>query len=140
VRTVERFVGTSEGSVTWRPTLDNAEIGSFLDASTCLVLPSQSEGLPRIVMESFCRGRPVIATRVGGVPDLVRDDVNGLLVKSGDADGLAAALVRVLGSPDEARRLADAAAASDGPWKASAEEFAQRTRQLVEAVLAQAAP
>jgi glycosyltransferase involved in cell wall biosynthesis len=140
VRTVERFVRDSEGSVSWRPTLDNTEIAGFLDAATCLVLPSQSEGLPRIVMEAFCRGRPAIATRVGGVPDLVRDDVNGLLVDSRDASGLAEALVRVLGSPDEAQRLAAGAAASDGPWKASAEEFALRTRQLVDAVLAAAAP
>ncbi|MDX6514999.1 MAG: hypothetical protein QOH73_665 [Gaiellaceae bacterium] len=134
-REVEHFVGRSGGSVTWVPRLENAAIPSFLDEATCLFLPSESEGLPRIVMESFCRGRPVVATRAGGVPDLVRDGENGFVLERGDAPGLAAALVHVLGNADEARRLAAGAAASNGPWRASAEEFAARTRALVDAVL-----
>ena len=55
--------------------------------STALVLPSRSEGLPRIVLESFCRGRPVVAARAGGVVDLVRDGENGVLVDVEDAGG-----------------------------------------------------
>jgi glycosyltransferase involved in cell wall biosynthesis len=135
---VERFVAASEGSVTWVPRLENAAIGELLDQSTCLVLPSRSEGLPRIVMESFCRGRPVVATSVGGVPDLVVDGVNGMLVKTGDSTGLAEALIRVLGDPTEAQRLAAGAAATDGPWRATPEDFAARTSALVEAALARA--
>jgi glycosyltransferase involved in cell wall biosynthesis len=110
-------------------------VAELLDASTCLVLPSQSEGLPRIVMEAFCRGRAVVATRVGGVPDLVRDGENGLLVDRGDAAGLAAALGRILGSQEEAERLASGAAATDGPWRATPEDFAARTRALVDHAL-----
>jgi glycosyltransferase involved in cell wall biosynthesis len=135
-RSIRRFVEHSEGSVEWRARLEGDEVARLLDASTCLVLPSQSEGLPRIVMEAFCRGRPVVATRVGGVPDLVRHGENGLLVERADASGLGAALVRVLGDPEEAQRLAEGAAATDGPWRASPEEFARRTRALVEAALA----
>jgi glycosyltransferase involved in cell wall biosynthesis len=137
---VRRFVERSEGSVTWVERLDNTEVAAFLDASTCLFLPSESEGLPRIVMEAFCRGRPVVATRAGGVPDLVRDGENGYVLERGDAEGLAAALVRVLGDPAEARRLAAGAAASDGPWRATPEDFATRTRAVVEAVLARREP
>jgi glycosyltransferase involved in cell wall biosynthesis len=140
VAEVERFVARSEGSVTWAPRLANDEIAGFLDAATCLFLPSESEGLPRIIMESFCRGRPVVATRAGGVPDLVRDGENGFLLERGDAPGLAAALVRVLGDPEEARRLAAGAAASDGLWRATPEDFAARTRAVVDAVLARREP
>jgi glycosyltransferase involved in cell wall biosynthesis len=46
-------------------------------------------------MEAFCRGRPVVATALGGMPDLVRDGENGLLVPRADADGLGAALRRM---------------------------------------------
>jgi len=135
-RSVERFVARSEGAVTWLAGVDNARIGELLDAATCLVLASRSEGLPRIVMEAFCRGRPVVATAVGGVPDLVRGGENGLLAKSGDGSALGEALARVLGDPEEARRLAAGAAASDGLWRATPQDFAERTRDLVEAVLA----
>jgi glycosyltransferase involved in cell wall biosynthesis len=135
VRAVRRFVESSEGSVVWRERLAGEAVAELLDASTCLVLPSQSEGLPRIVMEAFCRGRAVVATRVGGVPDLVRDGENGLLVDRGDAAGLAAALGRILGSQEEAERLASGAAATDGPWRATPEDFAARTRALVDHAL-----
>jgi glycosyltransferase involved in cell wall biosynthesis len=131
-----RFVAHAEGSVEWRERLAQDEVAQLLDESTCLVLPSQSEGLPRIVMEAFCRGRSVVATAVGGVPDLVRDGDNGLLVPRANAGALGAALVRVLGDPAEAARLAVGAAATSGPWHASPEEFARRTRVLVERALA----
>jgi glycosyltransferase involved in cell wall biosynthesis len=130
------FVARSERTVTWRERLAGDEVAQLLDSSTCLVLPSQSHGLPGIVMEAFCRGRPVVATAVGGVPDLVRDGENGLLVRRADAHGLGAALGRVLADPQEAARLAAGAAATTGPWRATPEDFARRTRALVEAALA----
>src|SRR5262249_14583600 len=77
--------------------LDSAGVGRALDETTVLVLPSRSEGLPRIVIEAFCRGRAVIGTRAGGIPDIVEDGVNGLLVPLENAAALAEALVRVLG-------------------------------------------
>jgi glycosyltransferase involved in cell wall biosynthesis len=133
---VEEFVRRSAGSVTWVPRLANADVPGFLDDATCLVMSSQTEGLPRVAMEAFCRGRAVIATSVGGLPDLVDEGSNGLLVERGDAAGLAAALIRVLGDPAEAERLGARAARTDGAWKADAVEFAARTRRLVDAALA----
>ena len=76
--------------------LPPAKLKEEFDASTMLVLPSRSEGLGRVVIESFARGRPVIGARVGGIPDLVRNEVNGLLVPSDDADALAEAMIRLL--------------------------------------------
>ncbi|HZC14006.1 MAG TPA: glycoside hydrolase family 15 protein, partial [Thermoleophilaceae bacterium] len=55
-----------------------------LDASTLLVLPSRSEGMGRVIVEALCRGRPVVASRVGGIRDLVVDGENGILVEPGE--------------------------------------------------------
>ena len=119
----------------WTPRVPNDEIPSMLDAATVLVLPSRSEGLGRIVVEALCRGRPVVATRVGGITDLVRDGENGLLVPPRDRAALADALVRVLTDRFLAERLAAAARPSVEPWIATPEEYARRTRKLVEQVI-----
>ncbi len=140
---VLRIVGTGsrthvvEGLVQseWTPRVPNDEIPEVLDASTCLVLPSRSEGLGRIVVEALCRGRPVVATRVGGITDLVRDGENGLLVPPRDPAALAGALVRVLTDRALAERLAAAARPSVEPWLATPEDYARRTRELVEQVI-----
>jgi glycosyltransferase involved in cell wall biosynthesis len=116
----------------WDARLSQTEISTALDESTVLVLPSRSEGMGRVIVEAFCRARPVIGTRVGGIPDLVDDGVNGLLVEPGDTAGLADALVRVLGDRELAERLSGAALASAGLWNVSPEEFASRLRSLVE--------
>ncbi len=115
----------------WYPALDQAELLSELDRSTALVLPSRSEGLPRIVLESFCRGRPVVGARAGGVVDVVRDGENGVLVEVEDATTLADALVDVLVEPTWAAELAAGAARSASEWLATPEEFAERVRDLV---------
>jgi glycosyltransferase involved in cell wall biosynthesis len=118
----------------WTAAVPNDEIPGMLDAATVLVLPSRSEGLGRIVVEALCRGRPVVATRVGGITDLVRDGENGLLVRPQDPAALADALVRVLTDRALAKRLAEAARPSVEPWIATPEDYARRTRELVEEV------
>jgi glycosyltransferase involved in cell wall biosynthesis len=120
----------------WYRSVDQAEVASLLDESTALALPSRSEGLPRIVMEAFCRGRPIVGARSGGIPDLVVDGENGLLVESERSPELVRALLRVLGERALAERLAGGAAATDGLWKATATEFARRTAALVERAIA----
>jgi glycosyltransferase involved in cell wall biosynthesis len=106
-------------------------VASALDESTLLVLPSRSEGMGRVIVEAFCRARPVVASRVGGIPDLVEDGRNGLLVEPGDTEGLADALVRVLDDRDLAERLGVAAGSSAGLWTVSPEDFAARLDDLV---------
>lgn len=115
----------------WLPALEQSELVQELDTSTALVLPSRSEGLPRIVLESFCRGRPVVAARAGGVVDIVRDGVNGVLVDVEDPAALADALVDVLLDPAWAEELARGAARSAADWLATPEEYAGRVRDLV---------
>ena len=73
-------LATLEGSVKFTGTVPREEVRDLLDASRLLVLPSRSEGMGRVILEAFARGRPVVATRVGGVPELVEDGVTGRLV------------------------------------------------------------
>ncbi|MGH2635731.1 MAG: glycosyltransferase family 4 protein [Actinomycetota bacterium] len=72
------------------------DVRRLIDAATLIVLPSRSEGLGRVVLEAFGRARPVVASRVGGIPELVVDGANGLLVPPGDRMALAGAIVRLL--------------------------------------------
>lgn len=65
--------------------------------ATMLVLPSRSEGMGRVIIEAFCRGRPVVATAVGGIVDLVSSEHNGVLFPPEDEAALASAMVSVLG-------------------------------------------
>ena len=98
------------------------------------MLPSRSEGLGRVVVESFCRGRGVVGSRVGGIPDIVEDGRTGKLVPPGDARALADALVEVLSDGALAERLGLAARAAVEPWLATPEEYALRIRELVDEV------
>ena len=74
------------------------EMALWMNAADCLCLPSRSEGMPNVVLENLACGRPVVASRVGDVPGLVRDGVDGFVVEDGPAfpDRLADALGRAL--------------------------------------------
>jgi glycosyltransferase involved in cell wall biosynthesis len=131
---VERAAADATLRVSWTPRLSQAEVAAALDASTCLVLPSRSEGMGRVVVEAFCRGRPVVGTRVGGTPDIVRDGENGLLVPAEDASALADALVRALSDRELLERLAGGARESARAWIQTPGEYAARMRELVDSV------
>jgi glycosyltransferase involved in cell wall biosynthesis len=130
----KRLVAALPEQTVWAETLSTAEVVSALDEATILVLPSRSEGLGRVVVEAFCRGRGVVASRVGGIPDLVADGETGILVQPGDSAALAEALVRVLSDRALAERLGAAARIAVEPWIATPEEYAQHIRELVEKV------
>jgi glycogen(starch) synthase len=81
-------------------------------AADASVLASSWENFPHTVVESLAVGTPVIATRVGGVPEVVEDGVNGLLVPPGDVEALAGAIRRFAAEPLLRARLHEAAAPS----------------------------
>ena len=131
---VEELAAEFSESVTWTSTVPTGEVAAALDAATVLVLPSRSEGLGRVVVEAFCRGRAVVGSRVGGIPDLVTDGETGLLVSPADAQALADALVAVLEDQALATRLGSAARAAIEPWLATPADYARRIRSLVDDV------
>jgi glycosyltransferase involved in cell wall biosynthesis len=115
--------------------LEPAEVAAALDAARALVLPSASEGLPRVAIEAFLRGRAVVGTRAGGIPDIVRDGENGLLVPFRDAEALAAAIVSLLEDRELARQLGEGARDSAAAWVSTPSEYARRVRAVLDAVL-----
>ena len=76
------------------------DVGRFYDAIDVLLLPSANEGTPVSVIEALAGGRPVVATRVGGTADVVRDGTDGFLVAVGDVGALAARLAELAADPD----------------------------------------
>ena len=126
---VRQLLTDLPAQTTWAERLTQEEVADAMDAATCLVLPSRSEGLGRVLIESFLRERPVVAMSVGGIRDVVEDGVNGLLVASDDE--LADALVRLLTDRPLAERLAAGARRSAERWLASPAEYADRIAGLV---------
>jgi glycosyltransferase involved in cell wall biosynthesis len=132
----ERLVADLPQQTRWTESLQTSEVARALDEATVLVLPSRSEGLGRVVVEAFCRGRGVVGSRVGGIPDLVTDGENGVLVPPEDPAALADALVRVLSDRALAERLGAAGREAVGPWLATPQEYARQISDLVERVVA----
>jgi L-malate glycosyltransferase len=82
-----------------------ADIAGILADTTVSVLPSLSEGLSNVLLESMAAGVPVVATRVGGSPEIIDNGTTGLLVPPGDPQGLADAIGAVVDDLDLAKRL-----------------------------------
>jgi glycosyltransferase involved in cell wall biosynthesis len=130
---VDRLV--ADGLAAHFPELPPDQVAQHLDDATVLVLPSRYEGLGRVVIEAFARGRGVVASRAGGILDLVVDGEEGLLVDPEDTDALAAALVRALSDRALAERLGAAAHQRFPDWNQTPEQFAGRLRALVDSVI-----
>lgn len=84
------------------------EVAPWYAAFDAFVLPSANEGTPVSAMEALAAGCPVVATRVGGVPDVVRDGVDGFLVEPSDVEGLVERLAELASSPETRKRMGEA--------------------------------
>jgi sugar transferase (PEP-CTERM/EpsH1 system associated) len=88
----------------WLPGARN-DISEILRGLDCFVLPSLSEGISNTILEAMATGLPVVATRVGGNPELIEPGVTGLLVRAGDVEGLADTLLALWRERDRASAL-----------------------------------
>lgn len=84
------------------------DLQEFFSIMDLLVLPSLTEGLPNVVLEAFACAKPVVATRVGGVPEIVEDGVNGFLVPPANPRLLAEAIINCLSSKGLGRSFGEA--------------------------------
>ena len=89
---------------------DPAAVAEYYRAADVYLHPSRAESFGLAVLEAMACGTPVVASNVGGIPEIVQDGVSGLLVAVGDADALAAAALCVLNDRDLSERLAAAGA------------------------------
>ncbi len=83
-----------------------------LSRATVFALPSHNEGVPMALLEAMSRSLPVLTTPVGGIPEVIENDRNGLMVTPGDVDAIEVALNRLLSSSAERARLGAAARAT----------------------------
>jgi teichuronic acid biosynthesis glycosyltransferase TuaC len=128
--TIERRVAAAglAAEITLRGAVAQTDVSQWIAAARLLCLPSLSEGTPNVVVEALASGIPVVASRVGGVPELVRDDVNGRLVAPQRVGELAQALDTALSQdwdPAAIRR-----SVTHLTWSA----LAERNRDLFESI------
>ncbi|WP_405228013.1 glycosyltransferase family 4 protein [Lentisalinibacter sediminis] len=87
-------------------------VASYLASFDIFAFPSLHEGLGSILLDALRLGVPVVASDVGGIPDIITDDVNGMLIPAGDAESLTAAVERLAGHPELRQRYAEAGKAA----------------------------
>ncbi len=85
-----------------------SDIPELLALADLFVHPTLDDALPTVLAEAMASHTPIVASAVGGVPEMVEDGVNGLLVPPGDADALAAVCIDLLGQPDRLEALGEA--------------------------------
>ncbi len=115
---------------------DSAGVAEAFGAADAVVLPSHNEGLPVVVCEAMLSQRAVVATTVGGIPEIIHDGTTGLLVAPQASDELASALTRILGNAPLRGRLADGArqfAAEHLTWRINAQRYGDIYRDAVAA-------
>jgi glycosyltransferase involved in cell wall biosynthesis len=105
-----------------------------IEDAAVVVVPSLGEGFGMVALEAMERSRPVIASAVGGLPEIVADGETGLVVPSGDAEALAEAIVALAGDPERAARMGAA-----GRERALAEFTPERSARRIEELYAGAA-
>lgn len=111
--------------VRFRGHLDRPSVAAILACAIALVLPSRSDNLPLAILEAMQAGLPIVATRVGGIPEEVRHEEEGLLVPPEDPVALAEALTRIICDSELRRRLGAAARARAATftWERTAEQY-----------------
>lgn len=98
-KTVAQDLGIDTAVTFWGPKIGAEKVARFANASL-LTLPSYAEGLPIVILEALAAGLPVVATRVGGIPEVVSEGENGFLIEPGDVERLTERIGALLNYPD----------------------------------------
>lgn len=127
---VELFAGTKTHFVGY---LKGEELSQAYASADMFVFPSALETFGLVVVEAMAAGLPVVSSRVGGVPDVVKEGVNGYTFDSGDIDGLIAGVRAIVESPDRQQRMSiDARAfAETQSWDAMMDEVIVHYQRLI---------
>ena len=120
--------------------LDTEQVRQAILESRAMVLPSLSEGLPVVLMESLALGRPAIATAISGIPELIEAGVNGWLVPVGSAEALAVAMRQALETPRDRLEAMGRAGAATVAEKHDASCEARRLQALFRSAATRSAP
>ena len=118
-----RFVGT----------VPHERLPGYLSVATVFARPSRSEGLGTAFLEAMAAGLPVVASPVGGIPDIVQDGLNGLLAEPDDEAGIALCLSRILGNGLLAKQFSEHAleTAADYDWSHIADRMTRVYRGII---------
>jgi glycosyltransferase involved in cell wall biosynthesis len=111
----ELFAPDLRERVRLHPWADQSNLVALYDAYGLFLFPSHYEGFGKTPFEAMARGLAVVATRVGGLVDLVRDGENGFLCAPGDAEGLYRRVAGLLADPAQAARLGEQARRTAAP-------------------------
>jgi glycosyltransferase involved in cell wall biosynthesis len=107
--------------VHFHPAVDFSETPGLIDQCDALIVPSRDEVTPMVILEAMAAGKPVIASAVGGIPEMIADNQTGLFFKSEDAVQLAAALTRLATDESLGRTIGRAG-----------QEFVRRNRSIAQ--------
>lgn len=97
-----------QGNLEFLGPLHHSQIAEFLSSIDVFVLPSHSEAMPMSILQALSASRPILATPVGAVPDLVQEGVNGFLVPVGNVEALTERLCELASQPDLVQRMGQA--------------------------------
>ncbi len=116
-------------NVIFKGRLNEKELYQEFEECAILILPSIEESSPMVIEQAMAAGKAVVATRVGGIPHLVQEDVTGLLVNYGDVQGLAEQVYRLLLDAEKRTRMGiEAKKEAENRFKLSA--IVEKTRQI----------
>jgi len=96
-----------DGKVVYCTNMGWEDAMTNLKASSLLVIPSRMESIPQVIKEAFYLKVPIVATNVGGIPELIENNVSGILVSSNDPNQLLKAVNGLLGDKETAKKLAE---------------------------------
>ena len=114
--------------------IPNEEMFLYYSASDIVILPSLFENFPVVLLEAMACGKPTVASRVGGIPEIIKNYTNGILVEPANSSQLAEAILYLLQKPAEHRRIAYNArktAEKKFDWKVIGNEYFEEFHKLL---------